>query len=78
MAQRVDEAGSPAAVEWDLKRLQARFVAARRGRDINVLSLEIGIHSSSLRHVEAGELPQIEAIFRVCSWLGTTADEFVR
>ena len=78
MAQRAGEAALPAAVDWDLERLRARFAAARRGRDINILSLEIGIHSSSLRHVEAGELPQIEAILRVCSWLGTTADEFVR
>ena len=55
-----------------------RVAAARRGRDIAVVSREIGIHASSLHRVEEGELPKVEALARVCSWLGTTMEEFSR
>ena len=67
-----------AAVDWDLERLTARIAEARRGRDLGTISLEIGVQPSSLQHLETGELPQMAALMRMCSWLGTTVDEFIR
>ena len=67
-----------ATEDWDMERLRVRVAAARRGRDIAVVSREIGIHASSLHRVEEGELPKVEALARVCSWLGTTMEEFSR
>ena len=50
---------------------------ARRGRDLESVSREIGVYASSLGHVEEGLPPQLDTLARLCSWLGTTMDEFV-
>ena len=62
----------------DLQGLRERFAMARRGRDLEAVSLEIGVYASSLRRVEDGEQPPFETLARLCAWLGTTTEEFVR
>ena len=64
-------------ITMDMEKLSARIVAARRGRDLESVSREIGVYASSLGHVEEGLPPQLDTLARLCSWLGTTMDEFV-
>ena len=78
MARAVETARLPGTADWDMDKLQARLAATRRGRDINIVSREIGVRSSTLRGVEDGELPQIEELIRLCLWLDTTIEEFTR
>jgi hypothetical protein len=65
-------------MDMDLDGLRERFAWARRGRDLEAVSLEIGVYASSLQSVEDGEPPQFETLAKLCAWLGTTMDEFVR
>jgi len=65
-------------MDTDLDGLRRRVAAARRGRSLDQVSLEVGIFPAELRGIERGELPEIETLARVCLWLGTTIDEFVR
>lgn len=61
----------------DVKKL-AGMLKAKRGRlGLRAVADEIGgVSASTLSRVEQGNVPDLDTFFRLCQWLGVSADEF--
>lgn len=68
------------AAMFDRKRLATALERARRarGKSWREVASEIGVQPSTLTRLHQGANPSVEGFARMATWLGVSADSFIR
>ena len=63
----------------DIGRLASLLKAKRGKRKLREVATEIGeISASTLSRIEAGKIPDLDSLVRICKWIGIKVDDLLQ